>query len=203
MDLVRDHYHRYFVTILSDSTYDAHYRTMAAFVMTCIVRDYPQGQEYAYQANLIASCLEQLDDPDPMLRKWLAICLGTSWDNYEDARWCGVRSCAHEKLYVLLDDPDPEVRAASVYALGTFINSSSERTDHANTIDHSIGMKLVSSSLHDSSVLVRHELVVALQYLVISFESQFLKLEQAAKDDERKPDGKSFKNMLTSSVAQP
>lgn len=191
VDLVRDHYHRYFLTILSDGSYDAHYRTMAAFVMTCIVRDYPLGQEVAYQANLIASCLEQLDDPDPMLRKWLAICLGTSWDNYEDARWCGVRSCAHEKLYTILDDPDPEVRAASVFALGTFINSSSERTDHANTIDHSIGMKMVSTSLYDSSTLVRHELVVALQYLVLAFESQFLKLEQVAREEERKHnDGK-------------
>jgi len=194
VDLVRDHYHRYFLTILSDGSYDAHYRTMAAFVMTCIVRDYPVGQEVAYQANLIAFCLEQLDDPDPMLRKWLAICLGTSWDNYEDARWCGVRSCAHEKLYSILDDPDPEVRAASVYALGTFINSSSERTDHANTIDHSIGMKLVSASIYDSSVLVRHELVVALQYLVLAFENQFLKLEQAAKEEERKLNDGKLKN---------
>lgn len=191
VDLVRDNYHRYFITILSDGTYDAHYRTMAAFVLTCIVRDYTQGQEVAYQANLIAFCLEQLDDVDPMLRKWLAICLGTSWDNYEDARWCGVRSCAHEKLYTLLDDPDPEVRAAAVFSLGTFINSSNERTDHANTIDHSIGMKLVSTSLYDSSILVRHELVVALQYLVLAFESQFFKLEQVARDEERKlNDGK-------------
>lgn len=189
VDLVRDHYHRYFLTILSDGSYDAHYRTMAAFVLTCIVRDYPLGQEVAYQANLIAFCLEQLDDPDPMLRKWLAICLGCSWDNYEDARWCGVRSCAHEKLYTILDDADPEVRAAAVYALGTFINSSSERTDHANTIDHSIGMKLVSSSLYDSSVLVRHELVVSLQYLVLAFESQFIKLEQAAREEEHKQNG--------------
>lgn len=189
VDLVRDHYHRYFLTILSDASYDAHYRTMAAFVLTCIVRDYPVGQEVAYQANLIAFCLEQLDDPDPMLRKWLAICLGCSWDNYEDARWCGVRSCAHEKLYTILDDADPEVRAASVYALGTFINSSNERTDHANTIDHSIGMKLVSSSLYDSSVLVRHELVVSLQYHVLAFESQFMKLEQAAREEELKQNG--------------
>lgn len=185
-DLVKDHYHRYFLNILSDGLYDAHYRTMAAFVLTCIVREFPAGQEVAYQSNLIASCLEQIDDPDPVLKKWLAICLGTSWDNYEDARWCGVRSCAHEKLYTILDDPDPEVRAAAVFALGTFINSSTERTDHANTIDHSIAMKLVTTSLFDSSVLVRHELVVALQYLVLAFENQFLKLEQASREGERK-----------------
>lgn len=186
VDLVRDKCHRYFLNMLSDTSYDSHYRTKAAFVISCIIRDYPLGQEVAYQANLISHCLEQLDDHDPMLRKWLAICLGLFWDNYEDARWYGVRSCAHEKLYSLLDDPDPEVRAATVFALGTFVNCYSERTDHANTIDHSIGMKLVSTTLFDSSFLVRRELVVALQYLVLAFESQFQKLEQLAREEERK-----------------
>lgn len=186
VDLVRDKCHRYFLNMLSDTSYDSHYRTKAAFVISCIVRDYYEGQVVAYQANLISHCLEQLEDPDPMLRKWLAICLGLFWDNYEDARWCGVRSCAHEKLYTLLDDSDPEVRAAAVFALGTFVNCYNERTDHANTIDHSIGMKLVSTSLFDSSFLVRCELVVALQYLVFAFDSQFQKLEQHAKEEERK-----------------
>lgn len=197
VDLVRDKCHRYFLTMLSDTSYDSHYRTMAAFVMSCIVRDYPLGQEVAYQANLITHCLEQLDDNDPMLRRWLAICLGTFWDNYEDARWYGVRSCAHDKLYTLLEDPDPEVRAAAVFALGTFINCCTERTDHANAIDHSIGMKLVSTSLYDSSVLVRKELVVALQYLMLAFENQFIKLEQSAREEERKLNDGMYHNFIT------
>lgn len=32
------------------------------------------------------------------------------WTNYDNARWCGVRDSAHEKLYKLLSDPVPEVR---------------------------------------------------------------------------------------------
>lgn len=180
IDLVREGYHKYFLSILSDLAYDSHYRIQTAFVMSCVVRDFRQGQECAFQSNLIAICLEQINDPDPLLRRWLAICLGCSWDNYEDARWCGVRDSAHEKLFTLLTDSVPEVRAAAIYALETFINSSSERSDHANTIDHSIGLKLVSTSLYDSSVLVRHELVVALQYLVMAFESNFINLECSA-----------------------
>ena len=35
-------------------------------------------------------------------------------------------------LKALLVDPAPVVRAASVYALGIFINSRSERTEHAS-----------------------------------------------------------------------
>lgn len=67
-------------------------------------------QEACLQGNLIANCLEQLSDPHPLLRQWVAICLGRIWQNFEPARWCGVRDSAHEKLYTLLSDPIPEVR---------------------------------------------------------------------------------------------
>ena len=60
---------------------------------------------------MIAICLEQLNDPHPLLRQWLAICLGLIWNNYDAARWCGVRDSAPEKLTKLLTDPLPEVGA--------------------------------------------------------------------------------------------
>lgn len=67
-------------------------------------------QEACLQGNLIAICLEQLNDPHPLLRQWVAICLGRIWQNFDSARWCGVRDSAHEKLYSLLSDPIPEVK---------------------------------------------------------------------------------------------
>lgn len=67
------------------------------------------SQEACLQGNLIAICLEQLNDPHPLLRQWVAICLGRIWQNFDSARWCGVRDSAHEKLYSLLSDPIPEV----------------------------------------------------------------------------------------------
>lgn len=39
----------------------------------------------------------------------MAICLGRVWQNFDPARWCGVRDSAHEKLCSLLSDPIPEV----------------------------------------------------------------------------------------------
>jgi hypothetical protein len=66
-------------------------------------------QEACLQGNLIAICLEQLSDPHPLLRQWVAICLGRIWQNFDSARWCGVRDSAHEKLCSLLSDPIPEV----------------------------------------------------------------------------------------------
>lgn len=75
-----------------------------------MVDDYPVGQEAALQGSLVSICLEQLGDPCPLLRQWLAITLGRLWKKYDKARWCGVRDSAHEKLYTLLKDPVPEVR---------------------------------------------------------------------------------------------
>ena len=61
------------------------------------------------QGNLIAICLEQLTDPHPLLRQWLAMCLGRIWTKYDRAKWCAVRDSAHDKLLSLSTDPLPEV----------------------------------------------------------------------------------------------
>lgn len=79
-------------------------------MLACIVSSYQEGKKAALQGSLVSICLEQLSDPCPHLRQWVAICLGKLWDNYEKARWTGVRDIAHEKLYTLLQDPCPEVK---------------------------------------------------------------------------------------------
>lgn len=146
-------------------------------MLASIVHNFQVGQTSALQGSLVSICLVQLCDSNPLLRQWLAICLGHLWQNFDKARWSGVRDMAHEKLYPLLQDNVPEVRAAAVYALGTFISSvtnSKYRTEHANNIDRSIAMTLLTSVGNDMSPLVRMELLAALQWMVILFESQFV-----------------------------
>ncbi|XP_058531468.1 regulatory-associated protein of mTOR isoform X2 [Ochotona princeps] len=171
-DLVKDNGHKYFLSVLADPYMPAEHRTMTAFILAVIVNSYNTGQEACLQGNLIALCLEQLSDPHPLLRQWLAICLGRIWHNFDSARWCGVRDSAHEKLYSLLSDPIPEVRCAAVFALGTFVGNSAERTDHSTTIDHNVAMML-AQLINDGSPMVRKELVVALSHLVVQYESNF------------------------------
>uniref|UniRef100_A0A6Q2X623 Raptor N-terminal CASPase-like domain-containing protein n=1 Tax=Esox lucius TaxID=8010 RepID=A0A6Q2X623_ESOLU len=153
-----------------DSVSDQH-RTnivpMAVFILAVIVTQLHHGTgEACLQGNLISICLEQLSDPHPLLRQWVAICLGRIWQNFDSARWCGVRDSAHEKLYSLLY----AVRA--VFALGTFVGNSAERTDHSTTIDHNVAMML-ALLINDGSPVVRKELVVALSHLVVQYESNF------------------------------
>lgn len=184
-DLVRDGSYKYFLGVLGETYMLAEHRTMAAFCVSCIVNNYKPGQTAAMQSSIVSICLEQLSDPNPKLRQWVAICLGRMWANYEPARWCGVRDSAHEKLEALLSDPHPEVRAAAVYALGTFLNSTTERTDHANAIDHSIGMMLINKVSNDGSSLVRQEVLSALQWFLIIFENQFVAVGYQYMEEEK------------------
>lgn len=59
---------------------------MATFVLACIVHKHSAGQDAARASNLVSVCLEQLGDPNPLLRQWLALCLGRLWNNYDKAR---------------------------------------------------------------------------------------------------------------------
>uniref|UniRef100_UPI00358F8B59 regulatory-associated protein of mTOR isoform X2 n=1 Tax=Myxine glutinosa TaxID=7769 RepID=UPI00358F8B59 len=183
-DLVKDGGHKYFLSVLSDPFMSAEQRTMAAFVLAVIVNNYAAGQEACLQGSLIATCLEQLSDTNALLRQWVAMCLGRIWQHFDAARWCGVRDSAHEKLYSLLEDVVPEVRCAAVFALGTFIGNSAERSDHATTIDHNVAITS-AQLLGDGSSMVRKELVVALHNLALQYESNFCAVALQFLDDER------------------
>lgn len=175
VDLIREYGYKYFLAVLQDPIVTSDYRTLSAFVMACIVHNFALGQANALQGSLVSICLIQICDSSHwLLRQWLALCLGQLWQNYEKARWSGVRDTAHDKLYPLLRDPVPEVRAAAVFALGTFISSVTERSEHANNIDRSIAMTLWTTVSNDMSPLVRMELIAALQWMVILFENQFV-----------------------------
>jgi len=183
-DLIRDQSHRYFLSVLQDPAMLPEHKTWSVFVLASVVQAYKPGQDEAVAGNLISICLDELEDKDPVLRQWLAICLGRLWDRHEEARWRGARDNAQERLYALLGDQVPEVRAAAVYALGTFLNACSERSEHANSLDHNIALHLLNTVLQDGSPLVRRELVVALQWVVNNFMPNFVTVCKALQDDD-------------------
>ncbi len=128
--------------------------------------------------------------------------MGHIWENNNNARWIGTRNTAHEKLFVLLEDPVPEVRAAAVYALGTFINSATERTDHANALDHNIAITLINKVLNDSSPLVRKELLVALHWLVLIFENCFVAIIYQKMEEEKTKELQQISQMTVSNTGK-
>jgi regulatory associated protein of mTOR len=124
LDLVKDNGQFYFINVLANTRIPANQRTQAAFIISVVCNNCRPGQSACLSARLLQICLAQLNEPDSMLRRWVVFALAKLWENYEEAKWAAIREAAHEKLCILLTDPVPEVRAAAVYALGTFIGNS-------------------------------------------------------------------------------
>lgn len=65
-------------------------------------------------------------DDQVHLRIWLILALGRLWFHNDEARWYGARHGVHTILltsHLSSSNTSPEVRAATVFALGTFINN--------------------------------------------------------------------------------
>lgn len=183
--------HKYFISLLSDPIMGPEYKAMALFVLSMIIREYRPGQEAANQDNLIFICFEQIDASNSAdqqlggpnscaanarLRKWACICLGLIWQRYENAYWRGHRDNAHQKLIDLLNlESEPEIRAAAVFALGTFVSCTCLEDSQSNSqINLQVAVSLINNNVHmDGSILVRKELLVALQWILASHATHF------------------------------
>ncbi|KAG0473726.1 hypothetical protein HPP92_015071 [Vanilla planifolia] len=180
VDLVKDGGHAYFIKFLDSMDAYPEQRAMAAFVLAVIVDGHRRGQEACIQANLTHVCLRhlQLANPheaqaEPLLLQWLCLCLGKLWEDFHEAQVIGLQADAPAIFTPLLLEPQPEVRAAAVFALGTLIEVGSDscRDSHVGDEDcdedekPKAELSIVKSLLQvlgDGSPLVRAELAVAL-----------------------------------------
>jgi regulator-associated protein of mTOR len=183
LDLVKDNGHNYFINVLSSSgAVDPEQKIMSAFILSVIANNCRPGQSACLTGNLLQVCLAQLSETDPLLRRWAILCMAKLWESFEDAKWVAVRESAPDKLCTLLNDSVPEVRffyiktnfqvrAAAVYALGTFIGGG-EGNDQRMNIEMNLGLRLMVVT-GDVSSIVRKELIVSLSRLVRCYERKF------------------------------
>jgi len=188
-DLVKENGQAYFISILNNPSIPAPQRMQTAFILSVICQNDArpgetrpgaaaipsQGQTMCLPAKLIQTCISQLNEPNDQLRRWVVFCLAKLWENYEDAKEVAVQEKAHERLCSLLTDPVPEVRAAAVYALGTFManESGTQRSPTRVEIEFNLGITLPVVN-GDASPMVRRELAIALANFVNSYHDQFI-----------------------------
>lgn len=86
------------------------------------------------------------------------MCLAKLWENHEAAKIEAVKENAHIQLCGLLTDPVPEVRAAAVYALGTFMlrGAGITTSQEIQTIELNLGLTFANIISTDASPLVRY-----------------------------------------------
>ncbi|KAG7576530.1 WD40 repeat [Arabidopsis thaliana x Arabidopsis arenosa] len=195
IDLVKDGGHTYFIRFLDSSGAFPEQRAMAAFVLAVIVDGHRRGQEACLEANLIGVCLGHLEasrpsdpQPEPLFLQWLCLCLGKLWEDFMEAQIMGREANAFEKLAPLLSEPQPEVRAAAVFALGTLLDigfdSNKSVVEDEFDDDEKIRaedaiIKSLLDVVSDGSPLVRAEVAVALARFAFGHK-QHLKLAAAS-----------------------
>eukprot|EP01128_Nolandella_sp_AFSM9_P005900 TRINITY_DN2944_c0_g1_i1.p1 TRINITY_DN2944_c0_g1~~TRINITY_DN2944_c0_g1_i1.p1 ORF type:complete len:860 (+),score=160.14 TRINITY_DN2944_c0_g1_i1:42-2621(+) len=179
LDLVKDNGQQYFVSILANNSILPLQRIQAAFVLSVVCNNCRPGQIACLNASLLQICLFLVNNSDARLRRWAVLCLAKLWENYEEAKQTAIAEQAHVTLCGLLTDPTPEVRAAAVFALGTFIGWSPSRgtdEEQRTIIELNLGLTFAVVTA-DASPLVRRELAIALTHLVNAYAEKFKHIE--------------------------
>ncbi|CAI7585162.1 unnamed protein product [Penicillium pancosmium] len=189
-DLLKDNGIHYFISILNPSSpipvgNASEHRAMCAFIVSIFCKNYPQGQNVCLSGELFDSCLRHLGDVEnPLLRQWSCLCLSMLWCDFPEAKWMGIRSAAPSKLCELNFDPVPEVRAAMLHAVTTFLGIP-DLTDQVAQIEESLALSVLPMST-DGSVLVRKELLVFFSTFVKRHQNKFLVAAYDELQDEKK-----------------
>ncbi|KAJ5608878.1 hypothetical protein N7528_009445 [Penicillium herquei] len=177
-DLLKDNGIHYFISILNPSSpipvgNASEHRAMCAFIVSIFCKGYPQGQNVCLSGELFDSCLKHLGDVEnPLLRQWSCLCLSMLWCDFPEAKWMGIRCSAPARLCELNFDPVPEVRAAMLHAVTTFIGIP-DLTDQVAQIEESLALAVLPMSA-DGSVIVRKELLVFFSTFVKRHQNKFL-----------------------------
>ncbi|VFQ79513.1 unnamed protein product [Cuscuta campestris] len=180
VDLVKDGGHTYFTRFLDSIDAYPEQRAMAAFVLAVIVDGHRRGQEACIEAGLLHVCLRHLQgstsndtQTEPLFLQWLCLCLGKLWEDFTEAQLIAIQSDAPAIFAPLLSAPQPEVRGAVVFALGTLLDigfgTSNDGVggDEDSDVDEKVKavvsiLKSLMSPVSDGSPLVRAEVAVAL-----------------------------------------
>lgn len=210
VDLYNNQGYKYFANILvSDDPRQAaipnssEHKAMCAFILSAIARDYPLGQNACWRERVFDACFERLEDGDFLLRQWSALCIAQIWDGNDDIRVYGVDRGTQDRLILLLTDASAEVRAAALYALGTFLGASGSSDSNRRGEGGSGTMEQLDERTHfrmevavvtgaalaikeDASPMVRKELLVVISCLVKEWRGYFISCAWVYWEEERR-----------------
>ncbi|KAL4819365.1 raptor N-terminal caspase like domain-containing protein [Aspergillus spinulosporus] len=188
-DLLKDNGIHYFISILNPSSpipvgNASEHRAMCAFIVSIFCKNYTQGQNVCLSSDLFESCLIHLMDVEnPLLRQWSCLCISMLWSDFPEAKWMGIRCSAPMRLCELNFDPVPEVRAAMLHALMTFLGIP-DLTDQVAQIEESLALAVLPMA-SDGSVIVRKELLVFFSTFVKRYQNKFLVAAYEELQDEK------------------
>ena len=199
-DLYSNHVYKYFAQVLTtreEPTYllipnASEHRAMCAFILTSIARGMPEGQRALVKEGVFDTCLSKLEENDFLLRQWIVLCIAQIWAENDEIKDLAVGKDAPQLLMGQLgEDQAPDVRAALLYGISTFLGTSgsvdvnnrggggagslpsvSEKGHYR--IEAGIATNAVLAVKEDGSPMVRKELVVLISSVVREWRGHFV-----------------------------
>ncbi|KAK5114250.1 hypothetical protein LTR85_010315 [Meristemomyces frigidus] len=193
-DLLKDSGFTYFTTTLSSTSSTggiplgnvAEHRAMCAFVIAMFCsNDFRPGKAAVLEASpeIVESCLQHLlDMENPLLRQFSCLCLSNLWRDFAPAKAVGLACQAHARVRDRSHDPVPEVRAACLDALTSFVGtgtpgadgSPGDTGDAAVVLEEETLASVIVAMGMDGSIMVRKELTVFYSTFIKKYERRFL-----------------------------
>ncbi len=217
VDLLKDNGFSYFSRVLAPQVPTAQpllipnideHRAMCAFILSMVCRGFRQGQMACMSQDIFRSCFDALrSNEDWLLKQWSALCIAQVWaDGNDDAKMLAIREGYQDELLLALKDESAEVRAASMYALGTFLGATGMPADANNEpkggggtggqvslserrqlkLECGVAQACVLQTKVDASPLVRKELVVVLSCAVREWRGWFVAAAWAYHEQENR-----------------
>lgn len=134
VDLLKDNGFGYFAEVLAPPTPQnspllipnaSEHRAMCAFILSMVCRGFKQGQMACLSFDVFRSCFVRLQEHDWLLKQWSALCIAQMWaEGNDEAKMLAIREGYQDRLIFMLKDNATEVRAAAMYALGTFLGAT-------------------------------------------------------------------------------
>lgn len=128
-ELVRDKVMVAFMQGLNTGNIPPSQRCLSAFVLAEVCNRYKEGQQACLQLGLHRYCTTILPNQDVMscntLKLWTCLTLFKLSEDFMWAKYLCITEAGHTRLYPLLLDRDPTVRAAAILALGELFGASS------------------------------------------------------------------------------
>ena len=199
-DLYSNHVYKYFAQVLSTREEPkfllipnaSEHRAMCAFILTSIARGMPEGQRALVKEGVLTMCLGKLEENDFLLRQWIVLCIAQIWAENDEIRDLAVGMDAPQLLMGQLDeDQAPDVRAALLYAISTFLGTSGSVDENSRggcgagslpsvsekghyRIEAGVSTRAVLAVKEDGSPMVRKELVVLISSVVREWRGHFV-----------------------------
>lgn len=206
-DLLKDAGYNYFTTILQLNTgipvgNIAEHRAMCAFVIAMFCRDFRPGKAAVLETNpeVIDICLKQLlDMENPLLRQFSLFCISNLWKDHGGWKAQGLTIQAHMRVCDRTHDPVPEVRAAMLDAMTSFVGTGDVDPEHI--IEEERVAAIVMAMGMDGSIMVRKELAVFYSTFIKKYDRRFLVAAwEQLKEERDKRLGKSPSERVTNGM---